>query len=390
MFSLISSSIQTKSASHDPFFAARPLKHHLSRNLCLLLSCLFLLPACNRALFPNPESEVTDTSANSSQLIADTLKQDQILAYVQQGDLYLVAPDYAQPVKLYTPQKKELPLNQDIQNFQFSPTHRYLIWYSANQGLIKLDLSNLTTSVLTPPSAWLNQNPHFSYTPEQDVVHYIDTDGTEYNSINLDSDQKITLPIPHPFGNLFTISPDNTHILFISGFGQTQQFPEFMITDTNLENPVRFSTTTSLNKRTSVAWTPDSSAFLIIDNDYQVFRIPASDPDTRQVIFETEPDTEFISLTKKDDLYFLETNARRWQVINAQGTQIASVPLEIASEINLPKFIPWHNKSFLIEETLRVESDQFNRLWISNFIGIKKKIIDRYHQVRLDDLTPEI
>jgi hypothetical protein len=180
-------------------------------------------------------------------------------------------------------------------------------------------------------------------------------------------------------------------VVFVSGFGQTKKYPEYLITTVDGTNPIRFSTQSLLNKRDLIAWMPDSSGILVVEDETNLMLVPRTNTDAKQAFFTAENNATIDKMERVENLLYYFTNDNRWHVIDlTTKRQVARIPTEIAQEIHRPNFIPWYNKSFLIEETVRPDPSQFNRLWLSNFMGIKKLVIDKYFETTVQNLTPEL
>jgi hypothetical protein len=356
----------------------------------LVIFCLIIgLSGCNRLTSQTPvNSSLSDSHPVT---LADILKGEHLLAYLNKDQLYLVDPVYPHPYYIYTLKTEEIPPVTTLATFIVSPSKTYIVWYSPLKGVIKLNLSTMQTDTVWPASDWLNQNPYLTFGPAQDLLYFIDNKGTHLISVNLATKENNDTQIPYPFGNLFSISPDNKHIVFISGFGQTKTYPQYMFTDIKGQQPHRFTTTTDINFRQLLIWLPDSSGILLTHDKNQLQYYSMAKPEKPEEYHRLEPGDTITNLSSLDGTMFIQVNNNRWQVYDLASKKIvASIPDVIAAELNRPVFKPWYQQHFLIEETIKPGQEQFNRLWVSTFQGTKKVIIEKYNQTTLENKTPSI
>jgi len=375
------------------FFRFQPNSKHssLKSTSTILSLSLFLILSLSACQLNTPSSlPPTPTPNSSTASLEEIITAPHPIALIDNNYLTLVNPDTGAIYTLNQFSSEQLPLTHNLTNFKFSPDRQYIVWYSPQQGFLKLTIASQTLEALYPPSDWLNQNPYFEYTSSPATIHFIDTQGTQIYSIDLSTNSITQHKIPYPFGNIFRIAPDQHHIIYVSGFEQTQQLPQYMFTTLSGASPQRFSTQTALNKRQLITWLPDSSGIITIENSHQLTFIPRSSPQAREPFFQLEETTNITDLQLlEDNLYIFANN--KWYVIDIHHKRITGrAPVEIAEDIHRPKFIPWYDHHFLIEETLRLDPEQFNRLWISNFMGAKSIIVNNYHQITIDSQTPSI
>lgn len=355
------------------------------------LMSLLLLSGCTQSV----ESDAQGTSSEIQQISAENLDSilsaDYLIAVVKNNQIWLSDSVSPNPVLVYTLNQDELIPNFDLFDIKVSPKNNYLVWYAPQKGLLALDIRAQSLKTLRPANEWLNTNPFFDFGSDGEVVHLVDDQGTVFYTINPATGETTSTPIPFPFGTIFKISPDKQTIIFISAFGQADTMPEFMFTDLNGQNPVRFDTPTLLTNRHMVEWLPDSSGVIMIGGDEREIIFVPKNSTTSQVYF-THPQEEIITqLHIIDDLIYYNTISGRWHVIDTENkTEVGRIPREVAEEIHRPRFIPWHDKQFLIEETLRLDPEQFKRLWISSYIGIKKPIFDSYDEIKIQTSEFEI
>lgn len=378
--------------NHNPysikFFSQFPQNIRKKLSFVTFLISLLILSGCNR--FSLPGSNSSPQTSNPTIELEEVLKGNQLLALLQGTQIVLVDPDHPYPFPIYQLTEQEIPLTNDLYNFQLSPQRNYVVWYSPNKGLIKLNIITKQSEILAPPSDWINKNPHIELTDNPETIHYIDNLGNDLISIRLDDNQKTTAPIPFPYGNVFKISPDGKLVVFVSGYGQSQEFPKYLITTIDGKNPKEFTTQNLPNKRSLITWLPDSISLVTPNNSNTLIMINSMTPTSPTTFYQYSTDISIEDLRLFDQKLYIKT-PQFWSVIDITTQKlIGRAPLEIAKELNNPQFFPWHNDKFLIQTTIRTDPDQFNQLWLSNYMGVKKKVIDSYHQVTTTTDTPKI
>ncbi len=357
----------------------------------LLLFLTFNLSACSLVQNFYQQSPQTETSQSSAATIEDVLKAEHLIAVIQQNQITLVDPLNSISAPVYKLDEGESPIGQELFDIKVSPKKNNIIWYSPQKGFIKVNLSTKSSQILHQPSDWLNQYPYFEFHKGQEKISFIDNKGKDFITIDLENNQTTSNSIPDPFGNFFRIAPNGATFIFVSGFGQTQDFPEYMITSSQLAEPVHFQTQTALNKRNMVEWLPDSTGVVLIENQNQVSFIPTSNPNQKQEFYKLPVEENIINLQLYDDLIYLETSKKTWHIISiAERTEVARLPYEVAQDLHRPKFFAWYDKHLLLEETLRLTPQQFNRLWITTFNGSKDEVLSKYQEITISDTTPEI
>ena len=285
----------------------------------------------------------------------------------------------------------EIPPSINFHTFKVSPKNNHIIWYSPTKGLLKLKIMDKTIDVIHPPDEWYNSHPFFSVSTDEEQIYFVDQEGNEFNTFNLLTNDNITMQIPYPFGTIFRVSPDNKKILFISGYGQSQENPQYMFSEKDGTNPIRFSTDTFLTERELIAWMPDSSGVVLIENKKDLIFRSYQDPSSKQQFISLPPFDSVLNFTRIDNLLYLLTDTGYWHIIDMTSKkEVGRIPINIAQELHRPNFIPWKNTAFLIEETLQPEKTQFKRLWLSDHTGIKKLLVDKYQETEIKSLTPQI
>lgn len=335
-------------------------------------------------------SQRAETEVDQPQVTLDQVRGgEHVIAVVNGDQVLLVDVDHPEPVLAYQLKPEETLGVFSLFDIKVSPDNSHLVWYSPVSGLISLNLDSSTTKIIRPANAWLSAYPYFDFSATPDVVHLVDDDGTVFYTINYKTGVTTTSPIPFPFGTTFKISPDQSIILFISAYGQTESKPEFMFTNRQGENPIRFDTPTLLNQRHMAEWLNNSSGVVMVGGDERSLISIRANSNVITEYFRLEGEAKIISLHKVDDLLYLETSEGKWHMVDGlTGKEVGRVPKEIAAEIHRPLFVPWHNRTFLIEETLRIDQEQFKRLWFSNHLGVKKSVIKRYDEVTFT--TPDL
>jgi hypothetical protein len=360
----------------------------MRRILLLILICFCLgLAGCQRInLISKP------TVINSDPItLKDILNGTHLLAAIDNQNLFLVDPSFPQPVVITKLSPEFIPPIISLDTFLISPSKNYLVWYTPQQGIVKLNLITKSISTIWPVSSWLNHNPYIVFSPNKDELHFIDSEGTKFVTVDVSTDQSRSMAIPYPFGNLFFISPNHQHLIFVSGFGQTKTYPQYMFTDLDGTHPYRFTPKIDINLRHLVVWLPDSSGVVLVKDHHHLVVALLSKPNTLIPYYDLEDTKDITNLKSLDDSLFIETNHNRWDVLDLNSKALAaSIPIEIAGELHQPIFIPWFDNHILIEETLKLNQQRFSRLWISNFQGIKKNILDKYNQTTLEDQTPAL
>lgn len=356
----------------------------------ILVVFILTLSGCNKNPFnSNPDSNTQEVDSTVS--LTDVLAGNHLISVLQDDQLVLVDPEFPQPVSVYTLTSDQRPNTHQLFNFRLSPEKKHIVWYTANQGLLKLDLEKQKVDILRPANDWLNQNPHFSFAENQDVVFIVDNQGQDLVRINLDNNTASVISIPYPFGNLFKLAPNGNSVVFVSGFQTGPVNPEYMFTTISGESPRRFSTSAPSSLRHLIVWTPDSSGVIVVEDNYRLTFVSQTNPQEKTPFFDLEPESVITDLARIEDQIYVLANSNRWFVIDANSRQqVAQIPIEIAEEIHRPIFFPWYDKSFLIEETLRLEPEEFHRLWLSSYIGTKKNVLDKYHQSTLQVDTPSL
>ncbi|NMB56610.1 hypothetical protein GYA19_01570 [Candidatus Beckwithbacteria bacterium] len=353
----------------------------INYKIIILLFTLIFLTACSK----ENQSEQVQTNPSIEQQkvnFEDIKKAESLIAFTNKNQIFLVDPNFKYPVAIYTFNNKEVPIDQNIENFYISPSHKFLAWYSPEQGIIVFDIETQQVKNVYKASQFLNTNPFLDFSANENNLRFITDDGSKMRIINLDTEEQKVITIPYPYGNVFKVSPDEKTILFISGYGQSQNKPQFMFTNINAGNPIQFESETNLSSRYLVVWDPFSQGVVLPVENKLVF-YPLQNPSNPQIIFETtNTKVNFTSLKRIDNLLFALSSEGYWHVYDFEkAKEVARTPIEIANDLTNPYFIPWKKDQYLIEETKQDDLIQFKRLWISDFKGQKEIIIPRYNEM---------
>lgn len=364
---------------------------NLLKSTFLFLILTLSLSACSPKINPDNKANTQnfDNLVESEILLEDVLKGEHVLALSQNNNLFLIDPDFAKPVYIYTFSQSEVPTTGSYGQFKVSPEKKQVVWYSPQSGLLSLDIQTKTTRVIEPASEFFNNYPYFEFYKQKDVLNFITENGNVLKQINLNDLSENLIKIPYPYGNVFKISPNETYVLFVSGYGQSGKNPKFMFTDIYGNNSRQFEATTNFFDRTHVFWTPDSSGILLI-NGHKLDFYSLLDPNSSTKYISLDEGKNINLIEGINDNIFVYDNDGYWHVYDyLTKKELARTPTAIAQELSNPKFIPWRKTQFLIEETLKNYDDKtFNRLWVSDFRGNKKIIIEKYNELIIDEFKP--
>lgn len=358
----------------------------MNKKIFLILGLALLLSSCSPKIdFENfQKNNDLENIVENEVLLEDVLRGEKILALASENNLFVVDPEFAKPVNIYKFKDKEIPTAKKFGNFKVSPNKKNIVWYSPKSGLISLDIKSKETKIIEPASDFFNTYPYFEFYNQKDILNFIVNEGNTLRQVNLDTNAVNDVNIPYPYGNVFKISPDENLILFVSGFGQSKVNPKFMFTDLITNVSKQFETETNLFERNNVFWAPDSSGILLI-NGKELDFYPVSDPEKPNNLITLKDDEEIEFVEKVGENIFVFDNKGYWHVYNFYARkEIARAPIVIAKELVNPLFIPWSKNQFLIEETIKNQDNEFNRLWISDFRGNKKIVIDKYNEITLN------
>lgn len=354
----------------------------------IFLVVLFLA-GCNFPLSSlSPSKQQQDPQ--STPTVEQMQNSQQLLAVKNGWDLILVDPAESLSLSVYQLQTDQQPITDELFTFQVSPSKKYIVWYSPLSGILKLNLQTGKVDNLRSASKWLNQYPYLSFHGNQDKLSFIDEQGSKFFTINLESNAATVIDIPYPFGNLFRISPNLSSVLFISGFLQNDQQPQYLITTIQGTQPILFTQEISHNKRSYIDWHPDSTGIVMVNDQNKLIYLSISEIHTPNILHEFGQNN-VTNFYRHENKFFVQTDNSKWHVYDPiQRARIASIPLAIAQELHRPKFYPWYDRHFLIVETLRLDPEQFNRLWISDYVGVKTNILDKYAQTEIFSDTPNL
>jgi len=361
--------------------------------IILLLLLIITLSSCKPQIDINKLTNKSQKSPaeikNNDPSLADILKAEKLITLRNDSTLYLVDPQYPKPYPLYGFQASEKPTLANMDQFAISPSKTWIVWYTPSAGIVALNTTTLKTRIVQKPDDFLNTYPYFEFSKDDDKLHFIIDKGAAFMQIDLNTFSENKIAIPYPYGNVFKISPDQNKMLFTSGFAQANK-PEFLITDKDGKLISQFSADINLTDRHLVFWSPNSlGIFLINHNLLQYYAI--DDPNNPVAFFEFANEIKIDYAEILDTMIFLFTSDGYWHIIdfNTQK-ETARAPLEIASELGKPKFYPWGEKQFLIEETIADPPNQFKRLWLSDFKGVKKLVMEKYNETNIQNYPEKI
>lgn len=285
----------------------------------------------------------------------------------------------------------QLLTQQDFGDLKVSANKQFIVWYAPQSGLISYNLESKSSQVVHPKSDWLDTHPYFDFFGDSDQVLLIDNQGRSLHRYELSTNQSSVVDIPFPYGTVFKISPDLSRILYISGFSIEATDSEFMITNSDGSNPVRFDTQTPIPLRSQTVWMPDSSGVLVLNQDQTGFDLIDLEGDIRENYFINNKGGIITEVYRRQEKIFFATSENRWHAIDPiNRVEVGRAPLEIARDLRRPKFIPWYDNSFLMIETISYNNQQFQRLWHSSFTGVKDLVIEQYNTVNLETDIPEL
>lgn len=355
----------------------------------VLLTSSLLLYGCNTRSTSQLHQETEEVTADSINLDA-IYKAKYLFAVINKNIIQVASSDGLSPVEVYKLNGDELPPAFNLFDIKISPSNKYLVWYSPVKGVLSLKIGENSTQVLRSPNKWLDNNPYFSFDHDLDVLYMVDDEGASFYRIDLETLDSKRIEVPFPFGNDYRISPDMSKVIFVSAFGQTEENPEYMFTTIEGKDPVRFTTKASLNLRQKVYWFPDSSKVITIGEGSELITIEYGQQ-TPEIFYE-DPQGETISdLSLKENLLYYQTDQGWWHVLDVDTLEeVGRIPKQITNDIHRPKFIPWYDQSFLIEETIKLDPQQFKRLWITNYTGTKKQIIDHFDDITVESSLPQL
>jgi hypothetical protein len=263
------------------------------------------------------------------------------------------------------------------------------VWYSPAQGILSLSVPTGDLSLAFTPSEWFNTNPYLWMDNITDRVYFIDDEGRQFYTLHLESGAVTTFTIPFPYGTLFRMAPDGSKILYISGYGQDDVKPSYLITDVAGKEISRFTTDARVNARHLIDWLPDSERVVTLNSDATgLTTYQAISPGTSAQWFQETDAGSIIDFAVVDEMVFVLEDDQAWRVLDSSGNVQARIPLEIAVELNNPTFLPQSPDMILIEETLTDGMMRFNRLWQSNQYGSKQILFADYHHVTVIDNEP--
>lgn len=346
----------------------------------------FILTSCQ--WISNPSSNVPkevlpiEKSENYQKDLSQLIQSNAIIPSFQHNSLVLTDSITNKSLEVYKFTKENIPARRNIDSFVISPSKNWIVWYSSNQGFTALNVKKRETQIIHGPSIFLNTNPYIDFLQETEIVAFISDNGNIFNKVNLEDNTDNEIPIPYPYGNLFKVSPDGNSIFFIAGYGQVKDNkPQFMFTDINGQLIREITTDTDIADRHLAVWAPDSSGIILVNNNAIQYH-PLSNPDQATIIFSLpESKGNIIDIKRINDKIFLLGDQGYWHIYSyIQQKQVARTPIAIAEELNNPRFIPWTEQNFMIEETVIGDKKRHKRLWLSDFRGKKTIVVPNYDE----------
>lgn len=335
-----------------------------------------ILSGCHSAQQPASMLE-SNTLLTASQLLEDSAAEDKLLAVVNQGSLVLVNPHK----KIFAPVyqfQSDLPNTTSSDSFHVSPNHDFIVWYVPGTGIRALNLDSGVATTIATPTNWFNQNPFILMDATRNLLWYIDDQGSSRIEIDLTTGNSQKLTIPYPYGTKFIANKDASKIIYIAGFGQSLDKPEYLFTDKSA-NATLFTTNGELADRDNIAFIKADSAIVGIEEGSKLIAYPFEDFQTPYLFADLISEGRIIDLTSIDNLLAVKVLGGNIVYLdNNTGKIVKKVPVEIASGLNQARLIPWSSNIILINETLSQFEDQFQRLWVSDLMGSKQILIPEF------------
>lgn len=345
------------------------------------LSLVVLLSACSdgKSLI-NEGLEVGDSGGTDASWIIDTYA----VAIEDEGKLVLVDTTGVNIAKVYTFKSNELPPGRSFDTFHISYSKRYVVWYSPVLGMLAYDIEENSVIKIYKPTDWFNEYPFIYMSINEDMVMFIDNQGETIINISLVDKEVNEISIPYPFGTRFIPSPDLSLILYISGYAQDVTRPTYLITEWNGENSRQFATDGSVPNRAIVVWHPSNKGILTVgENDGEIWQYLLEKLESPKLFYKFEEGVQIRQLKNVENNIFVYTSDGSWIVVDSDGNLVSSTPTSAYQELNKPVFYPINDDLMLIEETIIAGDVKINRLWRSNWIGIKEVLYPSYHQTEI-------
>lgn len=312
------------------------------------------------------------------------------LAYVDQGQLFVTHVEQPFSQALTALNTDQLPIGTGLFEIRISPSGHHLVWYAPQSGIVAYDLEDDRISLLAPRSSWLERNPYGEFHPSDDRYYYIDDNGNSLIEYVLHQGVSRKIAIPFPYGNTFRISPDGNWIVFVASFEQAESSVTYLLSRLDGSAPTQIAVDTPPSRREEVAWMPTSTGVLYISSTTSIGQMKPSGENNPLWYTHQEPG-ELVKLWRPDSIAYYQTTTNKLYGVDTNSAQKAArIPFEIAEELHRPEFVPWHNNQILILETLRPTPEQFQRLWSSSFMGVKKLLIEDFNTITISQPTLEL
>jgi len=347
--------------------------------LIVLLLFSVVLTSCQ------PKETTQNFSDNPATTLATVLENKKIVALRTPNGLVILDPIRNISFEMPDVLKDEIPMKFSVSFLKPDPDAKAVYWYNPLKGIERLMLLSGERSLVYTPSSWFNTKPYFAFHPTEPLLFLMDTKGSELITIHLETLEKSVINVPQPFGTEFYISPDTQKIVFIEGFGQSKENPQYLVTDIKGTEIIKIVTKTEIADRHLITWLPDSSGVVVIENAHNLTVYPVNGDEPRLLAsFQNERIT---FLTRMNTELYALTDVAIWHVVNAEGKEVGRIPQELAKEMKNMEFVPWHDNTFLIQESFNNDNLVFHRLWITDWHGKKTLLLPRYgdRQIIIED-----
>ncbi len=316
------------------------------------------------------------------------MKSGSLIAVRQSSRLLLLNPETKEFSAVYELGENEIPLGNELFDFVVSKSGKWIVWYTANKGLLVLDVEAGESALVAEASDWVNRNPYFEL-DEDDLLYWIGDDGAILNKFDLETKEKQAIPIPYPFGNIFRVAPNKERFLYITGYSDNAQRPRFMFSDRQGNLQSTFASQVELSSRFNVVWTPDSRGVITLF-DGQAWIYPYENPES-PTPFVTLSHAEARDITRSGDEIFILDSQGYWHKYDYESRkELARIPTDIARELRRPQFHPWGEDMLLINEISQNEENRFQRLWLSNYRGQKTMVLAQFGEATVGDFSLQL
>jgi hypothetical protein len=340
-----------------------------------------LIILCGCAIHPKPETPAPPS------ILERTSSEDKGRSYVVEKDnaLLQVFPATRTVETIGTLENDVIPPGMNLNTFEISPSGSYIVWFHPNKGMLTYSLKTGSIDVLASPSSWFSAIPFYRFSKNDDLLYFVDNRGSVLHRINLETKGDQTFDIAQPVGSYFVLSPDEERLVHIPGFGIDTDYPEHWVTKLSDGTGIRFVTSSELADRYQISWRFDGSALFSIDNGNTIRAYPINDLESPISVGVFLDKGRFVQLSTIDALLFAETNTRDWFVYDQEKDVLTdTIPSSVTSGLSKATIIPYSAKLVLIEEVVQDFDLQFNRLWVSDFRGVRSILVPEYFRTALE------